>query len=194
MREPHLKSHVTLQLCGQMENQKRHIFSTTGPSRCKKKACARQKQIQKCQLELGMLRWSRSWVIWKFICITASVNLVASKLEEAATGGVQWKRFFNNLAKLTGKHLWRGILFNNVAGLIPAKKTLTPVFSCQFYETFEDIFSYGTLPGDCFWIGLMVKKINLCHWFFWIQNFIMLFTEWSSLFLCNKEHLLMKKT
>ena len=43
MRVPHLKSHVTLQLCGQMENQKRHIFSTTGPSRCKKKACARQK-------------------------------------------------------------------------------------------------------------------------------------------------------
>ena len=43
MRGPHLKSHVTLQLCGQMENQKRHIFSTTGPSRCKKKACARQK-------------------------------------------------------------------------------------------------------------------------------------------------------
>ena len=43
MRGPHLKSHVTLQLCGQMENQKRHIFSTTGRSRCKKKACARQK-------------------------------------------------------------------------------------------------------------------------------------------------------
>ena len=43
MRGPHLKSHVTLQLCGQMENQKRHIFSTTGPSRCKKKACSRQK-------------------------------------------------------------------------------------------------------------------------------------------------------
>ena len=43
MRGPHLKSHVTLQLCGQMENQKRHIFSTTGPSRYKKKTCARQK-------------------------------------------------------------------------------------------------------------------------------------------------------
>ena len=88
MRVPHPKSHVTLQLCGQMENKKRHIFSTTGP-RCKKKACARQKQTQKCQLELGMLRWSRSWVIWEFICITASVNPVALKLEEAATGGVQ---------------------------------------------------------------------------------------------------------
>ena len=43
MRGPHPQSHVTLQLCGQMENQKRHIFATTGPLRCKKKACARQK-------------------------------------------------------------------------------------------------------------------------------------------------------
>ena len=42
MRGPHLKSHVTLQLCDQMENLKLHIFSTTGPSWCKKKACARQ--------------------------------------------------------------------------------------------------------------------------------------------------------
>ena len=66
----------------------------------------------------------------------------------------------NNLAELTGKHLWQGIFFTNVAGLIPAKETPTQVFSCQFYETFEDTFFYGTLPGDCFWIGLMVKKIN----------------------------------
>ena len=53
-----------------------------------------------------------------------------------------------------------GIFFNNVAGLIPAKKTPTQVFSCQFYKTFEDTFFYGTLSGGCFRIGLMVKKIN----------------------------------
>ena len=41
MRGSHLKSHVTLQLYGQMENQKHHIFSTIRPSRCKKKVCAR---------------------------------------------------------------------------------------------------------------------------------------------------------
>ena len=43
MRGAQLRSHMVLQLCGQMENQKRHIFTTTGPSRCKKKACAHQK-------------------------------------------------------------------------------------------------------------------------------------------------------
>ena len=63
MRAPHLKSHVTIQLCGQMENQKRRIFSTTGSSRYKKKAYARQNKTQKSQLELEMLRWSRSWLI-----------------------------------------------------------------------------------------------------------------------------------
>ena len=33
--------------------------------------------------------WSRSWLIQKFVCITAYVNPEASKLEEATTGGVQ---------------------------------------------------------------------------------------------------------
>ena len=43
MRETHPKSHVTLQLCGHVKNQNRHISSSTGPSRCKRKACACQK-------------------------------------------------------------------------------------------------------------------------------------------------------
>ena len=42
MRGPHPKSHVILQLCGHVKNQNRHISSTTEPSRCKRKACARQ--------------------------------------------------------------------------------------------------------------------------------------------------------
>ena len=43
MRGPHPKSHVTLQLCGHMKKQKRHISSTKGLLGCKRKACARQK-------------------------------------------------------------------------------------------------------------------------------------------------------
>ena len=38
MKELHPKSDVTLQLPGQDKNQKRHMFSTPGPSRSKKKA------------------------------------------------------------------------------------------------------------------------------------------------------------
>ena len=53
------------------------------------KACACRKETQKYQLELGVLIWARQWVIQKFICITASVNPGALKLEEATTGGVQ---------------------------------------------------------------------------------------------------------
>ena len=53
------------------------------------KACARQKQTQKCQLELKMLKWTRSCIFQKFICISASVNSEVLKQEEAATGGVQ---------------------------------------------------------------------------------------------------------
>ena len=62
MRGSHPKSHVIFKSCGQVSNQIRDISSTTWPSRCKIKACARQKQTQKCQLELRMLRWSRSWL------------------------------------------------------------------------------------------------------------------------------------
>ena len=43
MRESHPKKYVELQLCGHVKNQNHHIFSTTGPSRCKSKACDSQK-------------------------------------------------------------------------------------------------------------------------------------------------------
>ena len=44
-----------------------------------RKACADQKETQKCQLVLRVLRWTRSWLIQKFICITASANPEALK-------------------------------------------------------------------------------------------------------------------
>ena len=51
------------------------------------------------------------------------------------------KGAFKNFAKLTGKHLWRSLFFNYVAGLRSAKiKTPTQVFFCQFYKIFENTF------------------------------------------------------
>ena len=48
MRGPHPKSH------GHVKNQNRHISSTIGSSRCKRKAYACQKQTQKCQQNVEM--------------------------------------------------------------------------------------------------------------------------------------------
>ena len=62
------------------------------------------------------VRWARSWVIQKFICITASVNPGTLKLEEATTGSVQKNRF-----------AWK-----------------FGVFYCQFYEIFENTFLQKT--------------------------------------------------
>ena len=76
------------------------------------------------------------------------MNPVALKLEEQPPEVFNKKDVFKNFAKLTGKDLRRSIFFNNVADLITAKKTPAQVFSCQFYETFEDTFFYGTLLGD----------------------------------------------
>ena len=48
-----------------------------------------KRKNQKCRLELRVLRSTRFWIIQKFVCITATVNPVALKLQETATGGVQ---------------------------------------------------------------------------------------------------------
>ena len=67
---------------------------------------------------------SRSFKIWK-----------KQPLEE-----FNKKCAFKNFEKLTGEHLRGSLFFNNVAGLRPAKiKTPAQVFSCQFYEIFENI-------------------------------------------------------
>ena len=51
---------VTWHLCGHVKTQNRHIFSTTWPSRCKRKACTCQKIHKNAN---RMLRSSRSWLI-----------------------------------------------------------------------------------------------------------------------------------
>ena len=69
------------------------------------------------------------------------MNPKALKLEEAATGCAQQKGVFKNFAKLTGKHPGLSLFLSIVAGLKPAKiKAPTQVFSCQFYEIFENAF------------------------------------------------------
>ena len=72
-----------------------------------------------------MLRWARSWVIQKFICITASVNPGPLKLEKATTEVFSKKGVLENFAKLTEKDL------------CPSP---TLVFYWQFYEIFEKTF------------------------------------------------------
>ena len=54
------------------------------------------------------------------------------------------KSCFENFAKLTGKHLCQSPFFNEVAGrrfvALLKKKTPTQMFSCKFYEIFQNTF------------------------------------------------------
>ena len=68
---------------------------------------------------------------------------------------------------MTGNHLWRSLLFNNVLNVFlitPFVKTPTQAFFCQFYKIFEKLFFYRILPGDCFWIGFWSFFFRISKW------------------------------
>ena len=54
-----------------------------------------------------------------------------------------------DFAKFTGKHLYQSLIFNKVAGLMPAtlfkKETLAQVLSCEFCETSKNTFFHRRL-------------------------------------------------
>ena len=56
------------------------------------------------------------------------------------------KSVLRNFAKFTGKHLCQSLFFNEVAGLRPQackfikNETLAQLFSCEFYEIFNNAF------------------------------------------------------
>ena len=64
------------------------------------------------------------------------------------------KGFLKNVTKFTEKQLRQSLFFNKVAGFSLAtmlKKTLAQVFSCEFFEIFENTFFHGTplvAPSD----------------------------------------------
>ena len=66
-------------------------------------------------------------------------------------------------------------------------------FFLSVLRNFWEHLFYRILPGDCFWIGLMVKKFNYVSLIFLNLQLYHAPPEWSLLFWCNEEHLLMKK-
>ena len=54
------------------------------------------------------------------------------------------KDALKNFAKFTGKHLWRSLVFNKIAGMRPVallnKETSTQVFCCEFCKIFKNTF------------------------------------------------------
>ena len=53
------------------------------------------------------------------------------------------KGVFKSFVKFTGKHLYKSLLFNKVAGLacnFSKKDTLAQVLSCEFCEIFKNTF------------------------------------------------------
>ena len=59
---------------------------------------------------------------------------------------------------------------------------------------FWEYLFYWTLPGDCFWKDLIIKKFNCVSLIFVNAQLCHAPPEWSLLFWSKKEHLLMKKT
>ena len=105
-----------------------------------------KRKNKKCRLELRVLRSTRFWIIQKFVCITATVNPVALKLEETATEVFSKKNCSWKFCKID-------------------RKTFVSVSDTGFFSSvlsiFWEHFFYRTLPGNCFWwIGLMVKNFN----------------------------------
>ena len=51
------------------------------------------------------------------------------------------KSVLKNFAKFTGNDLCQSLFFNKVAGLRPIKKeTQVQLFSCEFYEIFQNTY------------------------------------------------------
>ena len=109
---------------------------------------------------------------------------------------VNKKCVFKNFAKLTGNHLLRSLFFNNAFKIFFSnvffKISYTGFFLSVLRNFWEHLF-YRILPGDCFWIALMVKKFNYVLLIFLNLQLYHAPPEWSLLFWCNEEHLLMKK-
>ena len=59
-----------------------------------------------------------------------------------------------NFAKFTGKRLCQSLFFNKVCSFVK-KENQAQVFSCEFYEIFENTFSYRTPPVAAFF-----SKVN----------------------------------
>ena len=85
-----------------------------------------------------------SWSNLKLECNCLSQNLWiyrSSRPEVFCRKGV-----LRNFAKFTGKHLWKSLFFNKVAGLRPLllltllKRDSGQVFSCEFRETSKNTF------------------------------------------------------
>ena len=96
---------------------------------------------------------------------------------------------------------WQGITCDGVSFLITfltffnnvfVKNSDLGFFLSVLRNFWEHLFN-RILPRDCFWIGLIVKKFNYVSPIFLNMQLYYAPPEWSLLFWCNKEYLLMKK-
>ena len=74
---------------------------------------------------------------------------VTSYIKKQSPGGVPQKGVLKNFTIFTGKkcdRLYFSIKLQAQACNFIKKETLVQVFSCEFYETSKNIFSYGTPP------------------------------------------------
>ena len=106
------------------------------------------------------------------------------------------KRCFRKFCKIGRESPVMESLFNNVFNFFFNNffvKNSDPGFFLWVLRNFWEHFFYRILPGDCFWIGLIVKIFNYMSLIFFNLKLNHAPPEWPVLFWCNEEHLLMKK-
>ena len=72
--------------------------------------------------------------------------------------GVLQESALRNFAKFTGKHHFKSLFFNKVAGNFIKKETLAQVFSSEFYEISKNTFFIEHL----FWLLLAIQQVPKC--------------------------------
>ena len=100
------------------------------------------------------------------------------------------KGIFKNFANLTGRHLWQSLFFKFLAWVNKHRHWFFPVTFTKFLRT---TFFQNTSRW-LFWVGLVVRKFNSVSLNFLNLHLYHAPREWSLLFWCNKEHLLLNKT
>ena len=103
-----------------------------------------------------MLRWGRSWVIQKSICITASVNPEALKLEKATIGGVQWKRCSWKFCKNDRK----GTVFASDTGFLLSilRNFWEHFFTEHVWAIFTEHFRATAFDEEAWWSKILIPS------------------------------------
>ena len=186
MRRTHLQGHVTHRLSGHVTNQKRYIFTFTRPMKPQtyqggdlgwgeptqkitwhfncmvtwkfKNVIFLQPQSRRdVQGKLALAKINTKMRLHNCLCESRGFQIGRSSHRRCSI-----KKVLLKISQNWQENTCDGVSFLITLQVRPAKiKTPTQVFFCL--QNFWEHFFYRILPGDCFWIGLIVKKLIMCR-------------------------------